>query len=143
MDHEMQRIQKLQMFDEQMKRLDLQQRQEDKDILKNSALGPISPPNNNPTSKSSPSSRSLPGSRRNSGSEDNPDVLDFDNKLKLSDNEQRYSLIGESDIDEKIWWLVHIYSCEFFIYSCLFSAISNSHCESRLPDCSTRCLTAQ
>jgi hypothetical protein len=101
MDHEMQRIQKLQMFDEQMKRLDLQQRQEDKDILKNSALGPISPPNNNPTSKSSPSSRSLPGSRRNSGSEDNPDVLDFDNKLKLSDNEQRYSLICESDIDEK------------------------------------------
>jgi hypothetical protein len=28
-------------------------------------------------------------------------VLDFDNKLKLSDNEQRYSLIGESDIDKK------------------------------------------
>jgi hypothetical protein len=90
-DHELQRMQKLQMFDEQMKRLDLQQRQEDKELLKNSALGPISPPNNNPTSKSSPSSRSLPGSRRNSGSEDDPDVLDFGNKLKLSDNEQRYS----------------------------------------------------
>jgi len=87
-DHELQRMQKLQMFDEQMKRLDLQQRQEDKELLKNSALGPISPPNNNPTSKSSPSSRSLPGSRRNSGSEDDPDVLDFGNKLKLSDNEQ-------------------------------------------------------
>src|ERR1700731_4094480 len=94
-DHELQRMQKLQMFDEQMKRLDLQQRQEDKELLKNSALGPISPPNNNPTSKSSPSSRSLPGSRRNSGSEDDPDVLDFGNKLKLSDTEQRYSWMEE------------------------------------------------
>ncbi|KAG2187274.1 hypothetical protein INT44_004959, partial [Umbelopsis vinacea] len=87
MDQEMQRIQQLQMFDD-LKRLDLQQRQDDKDLLKNSALGPISPPNNNPTLKSSPSSRSLPGSRRNSGSEDDPNVLDFGNKLKLSDNEQ-------------------------------------------------------
>lgn len=89
MDQEMQRIQQLQMFDD-LKRLDLQQRQDDKDLLKNSALGPISPPNINPTLKSSPSSRSLPGSRRNSGSEDDTNVLDFGNKLKLSDNEQRY-----------------------------------------------------
>jgi hypothetical protein len=87
LDHDMQRIQKLQAFDEQMKRLDLQQQQEDMDLLKSTTLGPISPPNN-PSSKASPS-RSLPTSRRNSENEDDPEVLDFGNKLKLSDNEQR------------------------------------------------------
>lgn len=87
LDHDLQRIQKFQSFDEQMKRLDLQQHQEDMDLLKSTTLGPISPPNN-PSSKASPSSRSLPGSRRNSENEDDPDVLDFGNKLKLSDNEQ-------------------------------------------------------
>ncbi|KAG2183300.1 hypothetical protein INT43_006305 [Umbelopsis isabellina] len=87
LDHDLQRIQKFQAFDEQMKRLDLQQHQEDMDLLKSTTLGPISPPNN-PSSKASPSSRSLPTSRRNSENEDDPDVLDFGNKLKLSDNEQ-------------------------------------------------------